>query len=93
MDGRPAPHDPPLSAIPVAVPTATLASVDAAWFAPPVVLLAGAAAAAWLARRVDTALHEVRSSQRRLRRVEDSLIPVRVETRRASRSLDRFDRR
>jgi hypothetical protein len=67
--------------------------VDIAWIAPPVALLAGAGAVALLARRLATALDEVHASHRRLRRVEDSLIPVRVETRRAGRSLDRFDRR
>jgi hypothetical protein len=67
--------------------------VDIAWFAPPVALLVGAGGVAFLARRMATALDEVHASQRRLRRVEDSLIPVRVETRRAGRSLDHFDRR
>ena len=67
--------------------------MDIAWFAPPVALLIGAGGVALLARRMASALAEVHASQRRLRRVEDSLIPVRVETRRAGRSLDHLDRR
>jgi len=67
--------------------------VDATWFAPPVALLLGAGAIAVALRRVVTALDEVATSQRRVRRLEDALIPVRVEARRARRSLDTFDRR
>jgi hypothetical protein len=67
--------------------------VDLAWLAPPAVLLIGAAGAAGLLRAIDRSLEEARASQRRLRRLEDGLIPLRVETRRARASLDRFPRR
>jgi hypothetical protein len=67
--------------------------VDLAWIAPPAVLLAGAAGAAVLARRLVVAASELAVAQRRLRRLEDAVIPVRVETRRARASIDRLDRR
>jgi hypothetical protein len=67
--------------------------VDLAWIAPPAVLLAGAAGVAVLARRLVTAVSELAAAQRRLRRLEDALIPVRVETRRARSSIDHLDRR
>lgn len=61
--------------------------------APPAVLIVGAGAIALVARRIVAAVDEVAAAQRRVRRVEDALIPVRVESRRAGRSLDGFDRR
>jgi hypothetical protein len=67
--------------------------VEAAWFAPPAVLALGALGAAVLLRRIADAVSEVAASQRRFRRLEDAMIPVRVETRRARASIDRFDRR
>ncbi len=73
--------------------TATIGSVDAAWFAPPAVLTLGALGAAVLVRRIAEALDEVETARRRVRRLEDALVPLRVETRRARASIDRFDRR
>jgi hypothetical protein len=67
--------------------------VDAAWIAPPAVLTLGALAAAALARRVAQAADEVREAQRRFRRLEHALIPLRVETRRARAGSDHLDRR
>ena len=72
--------------------TATLLLVDATWIAPPLVLTIGAAAAAALLRAVARAGEQADAAQRRFRRVEHALIPVRVETRRVRRSVDRFDR-
>ena len=62
--------------------------MDAAWFAPPAVLVVGALGAAALLRRIAAALDDLGASQRRVRRVEDALIPIRVETRRARASID-----
>lgn len=67
--------------------------MDAAWFAPPAVLVIGALGAAALLRRIAGAIEDVGASRRRVRRLEDALIPVRVETRRARASIDRFPRR
>lgn len=67
--------------------------MDLAWIAPPAVLLAGAAGAAVLARRLVAEATELAVARRRLRRLEDALIPVRVETRRARASIDHLDRR
>ncbi|MEO6988705.1 MAG: hypothetical protein ABI239_08655 [Aquihabitans sp.] len=63
--------------------------MELTWIAPAVVVTVGAAAIAVLARHLDAATTELSASARRLRRVEDALIPVRVETRRARASLDR----
>jgi hypothetical protein len=57
------------------------------------VLLVGAAATALLLRRIGAAVDAIADAQRRTRRLEDTLVPVHVETRRARRSLDRLDRR
>jgi len=67
--------------------------VDLTWIAPPAVLLVGAAGVAVLLRRIVAATEEVAGSQRRFRRLEDAMIPVRVETRRARSSIDRLPRR
>jgi hypothetical protein len=67
--------------------------VDAAWIAPPAVLTLGALAAAALARRVAQAADEVRDAQRRFRRLEHALIPIRVETKRARTGIDRLHHR
>lgn len=67
--------------------------MDVSWFAPVVVLLGGAVAALVLVRRLAEAVADLDASQRRFRRIEHSLIPVRVETRRARASIDRFDHR
>ncbi len=67
--------------------------MDATWIAPPAVLGLGAAAAAWLLRSIAKATDEAQAAHRRFRRLEDGLIPLRVETRRTRDSLDRIDRR
>jgi hypothetical protein len=67
--------------------------VDAAWITPPAVLATGAAVVAILARRLQQASDEARAAGRRFRRLEDGLIPIRVETRRARASVDRMHRR
>jgi hypothetical protein len=67
--------------------------VEAAWIVPSVVLTVGAAAAAVLLRRIAVAAQELAQSGRRLRRVEDALIPVRVETGRTREALGRYPRR
>ena len=66
--------------------------VDAAWIAPSLVLGAGAALAAVILRRIGEAIGDVNASQRRLHRLEDSLIPLRVENRRVRQSSERFPR-
>lgn len=93
MDGNPPPHDAPLTANESGVAAAILGTVQTAWIASPAVLAAGAVAAVVLLRRIADAASELASSQRRFRRVEDAMIPLRVETRRARTSLDDFDRR
>lgn len=67
--------------------------MQAAWIAPPAVLVAGAVAAVVLVRRIADAVSELATSGRRFRQVEDAMIPIRVETRRLRTSLDDFDRR
>ncbi|CAN5179792.1 hypothetical protein BH23ACT2_BH23ACT2_17980 [soil metagenome] len=67
--------------------------MDIAWIAPPVVLVAGAATSALLLRRIGQAVVDLAGSQRRFRRMEDALIPVRVEANRARTSIDRIERR
>ena len=74
------------------MPTGTLPDVEAAWILPSVVLTGGAALAAVLLRRIAVAARELAESQRRLRRLEDSLIPLRVENRRVRRTGDRLSR-
>jgi len=67
--------------------------VDATWIVPPAVLLAGAGATAVLLRRLGEAVQDLEGARRRSRRLEDALIPVRVETRRARDSIARLRRR
>lgn len=67
--------------------------MDVTWFAPVVVLLVGAVVATVLVRRLGIALSDLDASQRRFRRVEHALIPVRVETRRTRASIERIDHR
>jgi len=67
--------------------------VDTTWIAPSAVLGIGAAAAAALLRAIARATDEAQSAHRRFRRLEDGLIPLRVETRRTRDSLDRMHRR
>jgi len=67
--------------------------VDALWFAPPAVLIAGAAMAAVVLRKLAQAADDVAAARRRAGRLEDALIPLRVDARRAARRLDRHDLR
>ena len=63
------------------------------WIAPPAVLGIGAAAAALLVRAISSATDEARDAVRRMNRLEGSLVPLRVETRRTRGSVDRMTRR
>ncbi|CAN5404656.1 hypothetical protein BH10ACT1_BH10ACT1_27420 [soil metagenome] len=67
--------------------------MDLAWIAPPAVLLVGAAGVAVLLRRIAASLDDLSGSQRRFRRLEDAMIPIRVESRRTRSSIDRLPRR
>lgn len=67
--------------------------MDTTWIAPSAVLGIGAAAAAALLRAIARATDEAQAAHRRFRRLEDGLIPLRVETRRTRDSLDRMRRR
>jgi hypothetical protein len=67
--------------------------VTALSIVPPVVFLLGAVALMVILRQVGNVLDGVDRSMRRSRRVEDALIPVRVETRRARRSAADLRRR
>ena len=67
--------------------------MDVTWFVPVAVLILGAAAAVVLVRRIAEASAELDASQRRFRRIEHALIPVRVETRRTRASIEQIHRR
>lgn len=67
--------------------------MDTTWIAPPAVLGLGAAAVALLLRAITKATDEAQAAHRRFRRLEDGLIPLRVETRRTRESVDRMHRR
>lgn len=67
--------------------------MDAVWFAPPIALLLGAIAVAFLVVQIGRETDELSASGRRARRLDDALIPVRVETRRARASIERLRRR
>jgi hypothetical protein len=67
--------------------------MDVTWFAPLVVLSAGAVGASVLARRIGEAAQGLATSQRRFHRLEQALIPVRVETRRTRGSVDHISHR
>ena len=67
--------------------------MDTTWIAPPAVLGIGAVAAAAFLRAIAKATDEAQAAHRRFRRLEDGLIPLRVETRRTRDSLDRMHRR
>ena len=67
--------------------------MDTTWIAPPAVLGIGAAAVAYLLRAITKATGEAEAAHRRFRRLEDGLIPLRVETRRTRDSVDRMHRR
>ena len=73
--------------------TGSILAVDITWLVPPAVLGFGAVALVVLGRRLGEALDELARSGRRMRRVEDGLIPVRIETRRVRRSIERLPRR
>ena len=53
----------------------------------------GALASALLLRAIAHAVEEAEAARRRFRKLEDGLIPLRVETRRTRASIDRLDRR
>lgn len=93
MDGDGGEPDGPLTAGGKRTKGTTIVTVELTWIAPAVVVTAGAAGIAALIRRLDAAAADLAASARRLRHVEDALIPVRVETRRTRASLDRYDRR
>lgn len=67
--------------------------MDTTWIAPPAVLGIGAAAVAVMLRAIAKATDEAQAAHRRFRRLEDGLIPLRVETRRTRESVDRLNRR
>ena len=67
--------------------------MDTTWIAPPAVLGLGAAAVAVLLRAIAKATDDAQGAHRRFRRLEDGLIPLRVETRRTRESVDRMHRR
>jgi hypothetical protein len=62
------------------------------WIAPSVVLGLGAAGTAVALRALAKATEEAQGAHRRFRRLEDGLIPLRVETRRTRGSVDRLQR-
>jgi hypothetical protein len=67
--------------------------VDLTWIAPPIILLSGAAASAALLRAIAKATQDAQGAHRRFRRLEDAMIPIRVETRRTRESVDRLHHR
>lgn len=67
--------------------------MHALWFASPIALLLGAVAVAVLVVQIGRATDDLSSAGRRTRRLEDGLIPVRVETRRARASIERLRRK
>lgn len=67
--------------------------MDTTWIAPPAVLGIGAAATALALRALARATDEAEAARRRFRRLEDGLVPLRVETRRTRESVDRLRRR
>lgn len=67
--------------------------VDIIWIAPPAVLGLGVAAIAAMVHAVDKATTQAQGAHRRFRRLENGLIPLRVETRRTRESMDRLHRR
>lgn len=67
--------------------------MDTTWIAPPAILGIGAALAAVLVRSIARATEEAEAAHRRFRRLEDGLIPLRVETRRTRGSVDGLHRR
>lgn len=93
MDGNRGEPDRPLTAGGKGAGSTTIVYVELTWIAPAAVITAGAAGIALLIRRIDAAATDLAASARRLRHVEDALIPVRVETRQTRASLDRYDRR
>lgn len=67
--------------------------MDALWFASPIALLLGAVAVGLLVVQIGRATDELSGAGRRTRRLDDALIPVRVETRRARASIERLRRK
>ena len=66
--------------------------MDASWIAPPAVVGLGAALAALVARSLSDAVDDLRGSLRRSRRLEQSLIPLRLDTRRTREAVERLRR-
>lgn len=67
--------------------------MDATWFLPIAVVALFAAIALVLLNRLAVAIVELTASLRRLRHLEESMIPLRVETRRARGGTNRLPRR
>ncbi|MCB1246029.1 MAG: hypothetical protein KDB69_02040 [Acidimicrobiia bacterium] len=67
--------------------------MDAIWFASPLALLIGAFAIVMIAVRINQANGDLSRAGRSTRRLEDALIPVRLETRRARSSVDHLRRK
>ena len=67
--------------------------VNVTWLLPPAILGFGVGILMMLGGRLLDAVDELARSVRRTQRVEDALIPVRVETRRISGSIERLSRR
>lgn len=67
--------------------------MNVTWLLPPAILGFGVGILMMLGGRLLDAVDELARSVRRTQRVEDALIPVRVETRRISGSIERLSRR
>jgi hypothetical protein len=67
--------------------------VDIALIAPPALIAGAAGITAALLRRLAHAIEELRAAERRNRRLNDALVPVRVETRRVGATVERMTRR
>jgi hypothetical protein len=67
--------------------------VDTFWLAPPAIVALGSVAIVAVLRAIAAAAEDADAARRRFRRLEDGLIPLRVESRRTRESLDRLHRR
>jgi hypothetical protein len=67
--------------------------VDIALIAPPALVVGAAGITAVLLRRLSRAIDELRAAERRNRRLQEALIPVRAETRRVGATVERMTRR
>ena len=70
-----------------------VAIVDVTWFVPVVILLLGAVAVLVVVRQLAQASAELEASRRRFQRIEEALIPLRVEARRTRASNDHLHHR